>query len=174
MSKYLWYNMSLKVNKCSHFNKESGPSSGIGRISENEAVCLLEIWSRPPGIYVRPSSVFFPQGCITLTPSPMFLPESSEWWSPWWKLGEKLVWIWGTAVSGFRGANPGMRVHPRVEISTLISTTMEEPTREMEERTEGRGGAVYRTRAGSSTPTPEWVTFPFCHCRKLNLSVASS
>lgn len=84
--KYLCYNVYRKVNKCSHFN--SGPSSGIGRISENGAVCPLEIRSRPPRtvcsivytVYILGLAVSsFPQGCIALTPSPMFLPESSEW-----------------------------------------------------------------------------------------------
>ena len=42
-----------------HFNRESGQPSDTGRISENEAICPLEIRSRPPGIYFTPSSVFF-------------------------------------------------------------------------------------------------------------------
>lgn len=95
MSKYLWYNMSLKVNKCSHFNKESGPSSGIGRISENEAVCLLEIWSRPPGIYVRPSSVFFSTRMYYFNTLPhvpsrkfwMVKPLVKTWWEACLDLG---------------------------------------------------------------------------------------
>lgn len=51
--------MYLKVNKFSRFKKESGLHSHIRRISKNDSVCPLEMRSRAPGLYFRPSSVFF-------------------------------------------------------------------------------------------------------------------
>lgn len=51
--------MCVKVKKFGHFNKERRLPSATGRISKNKGVCPLQIRSRSPGIYFRPSSVFF-------------------------------------------------------------------------------------------------------------------
>ena len=70
--------MYAKVNTFSHFSKESGPPSDTGRIAENKGVCPLEIWSRPPGIYFRPSSAFFLTGMDYFN-TPLHVPTGKFW-----------------------------------------------------------------------------------------------
>lgn len=70
--------MYLKVNKCSHLTRKVDRPLVLG---EFQKMRLFAHWRYDLGLQVYtlgPAVSPFPQGCITLTPFPMFLPESSE------------------------------------------------------------------------------------------------
>lgn len=105
--------MYREVNKSSHLKKDSGLHAETVEC-QKWGCLLMEMCSRAPGTWFRPSSVFFFSSLIcfnTLSSCSFQKVLNSN------ALDEKLAcllptYIWLGAASGLRGTNPEMHVYP--------------------------------------------------------------
>lgn len=144
--------MYREVNKFSHFKKESGLYAEMVEFRKWERL-PMEMCSRAPGTWFRPSSVFFLTSLFCLNTLP---PHSFQKVLNSNALDEKRAcllptYIWPGPVLGLKGTNPEMHVYPppRVEMPTLLTVTVEEQGRGRKEREEKGGGGGGRRRGAA-------------------------
>lgn len=132
--------MYREVNKSRHFKKDSGLHAEMVEFQKWECL-LMEMCSRAPGTWFGPSSVFFSSlFCFnTLSPRSFQKVLNSN------ALDEKLAcllptYIWLGAVSGLRGANPEMHVHPPANHDCRGAGERKERQRGEERGSGGKGG----------------------------------